>query len=150
MPKNVVVGDVVMSGVKVFCEISNPLNPRPVVPISQRNLIVNLLHHGDHPSSKETIKRAAADYYWPAMSKDITAFVRSCHPCQIAKQSSTVQPGIGHFPVPDDRFSYIHIDVVGPLPESRGHRYLLSVVDRTSRWLELYPMRTASAAEYSE
>ena len=119
-------------------------------PVSQRNLIVNLIHHGDHPSVKETIKRTAKDYYWPRMRADITEFCRTCHPCQVAKQSATVKPGIGHFPVPDERFSYIHVDIVGPLPESKGHRYLLSVLDRTSRWLELYPMRTASASECCE
>ena len=139
-----------MAGNNVFCEISNPDNPRPMIPASQRNLVVNLLHHGDHPSVKETIRRTAKDYYWPQMRKNITEFVRTCHPCQVAKQSTTIKPGIGHFPVPDERFSYIHIDVVGPLPESRGHKYLLSVLDRTSRWLELYPMRSASAAECSE
>ena len=121
-----------------------------MVPISQRNLVVNLLHHGDHPSVKETIRRSARDYYWPQMRKNVTSFVRTCHPCQVAKQSATEKSGVGHFPVPDERFSYIHIDVVGPLPESKGNRFLLSVLDRTSRWLELYPMKSASAAECSE
>ena len=147
MPKSVKVEVVDMSGSSLVCETSDPSNPRPLVPAKQRNLIVNLLHHNDHPSIKETIRRASKDYYWPKMRSDITAFVKSCHPCQIAKQSPTVNPGIGEFPVPDDRFSYIHIDVCGPLPESFGHKFLLTIVDRSTKWLEAYPMKQATVSE---
>ena len=150
MPKNVKIGVVNMSGTDLVCETSDPSNPRPLVPIQQRNLIVNLLHHNDHPSAKETIRRAAKDYYWPKMRSDITNFVKTCHPCQVAKQSTTVNPGIGEFKVPDERFSYIHMDVCGPLPESFGHRFLLTIVDRSTKWLEAYPMRQATASECSQ
>ena len=81
------------------------------------------------------------------MRKDVENFVRTCHPCQVAKQGKTVDPGISEFPVPDQRFSVIHIDVVGPLPTSEGKKYLLSVLDRCSRWFECYPMAEASASE---
>ena len=147
MPKNVKIGTVDMSGTKLVCETSDPLNPRPLVPESQRSLVVNLIHHTDHPSIKETIRRAAKDYYWPKLRKNVTDFVKTCHPCQVAKQSATVDPGIGKFPVPDDRFSYIHIDVCGPLPESYGYKFLLTIVDRSTKWLEAYPMKQASASE---
>ena len=129
---HVVVQEVDMSGHRIFCEVSDPANPRPLIPCSQRSLVCNLLHHMDHPGQKETARRITREYYWPGMRRDIGEFVKTCHPCQLAKQSPTVNPGIGHFPVPDRRFEYIHIDIVGPLPESQGHRYLLSVLDR---WL---------------
>ena len=41
--------------------------------------------------------------------------------------------------VPDERFTFVHLDVVGPLPESSGMKYILSVLDRTSKWLECFP-----------
>ena len=106
-----------------------------------------LLHHQDHPSAKETLRRIAADYYWPFMKKDVENFVRTCLPCQLAKQSLTVNPGTCHFEVPDQRFSSIHLDVVGPLPESEGKQFLLSILDRTCRWIECYPMANASSAD---
>ena len=77
--------------------------------------------------------------------------MRSCHPCQIAKQAKTVNPGVGKFEVPDTRFSVIHLDIVGPLPRSHdGYRFLLTCFDRTSRWFEAYPLRQASAPEVAE
>ena len=39
------------------------------------------------------------------------------------------------------------MDVVGPLPESEGKKYILSVLDRTSRWIECYPMANATSAD---
>ena len=38
------------------------------------------------------------------------------------------------------RFGSIHVDLVGPLPASRGFKYLMTVVDRFSRWPEVYPL----------
>ena len=146
-PRNAKMGYIDISGTRLYCEISDPLNPRPLVPKSSRDLIVNLLHHQDHPGAKETVRRIAKDYYWPCLKSDVEGFVKTCHPCQIAKQSPTVNPGVGNFNVPDKRFSAIHLDVVGPLPESEGMRYILSVFCRTSRWTECYPMRNASSAD---
>ena len=79
------------------------------------------------------------------MRKDVEAFARTCHPCQAGKSSKTENPGIGKFEVPDQRFSSIHLDVVGPLPPSEGMSYLLTILDRTSRWLEAVPLPAATS-----
>ena len=46
---------------------------------------------------------------------------------------------------PDRRFGSVHVDLVGPLPESNGHSYLFTIVDRHTRWAEAIPMPDASA-----
>ena len=148
MPKNVKAADVELLGNTLFCEISDSTNPRPLLPEPLRDTVVNLLHHGDHPNIKETIRRVSRDYYWPGLRKNITNFVRTCHPCQLAKQASTINPGVGDFKVPDSRFSVIHLDIVGPLPLSHdGYKYMLTCFDRTSRWFEAYPLKQDSASE---
>ena len=46
-------------------------------------------------------------------------------------------------PVPARRFSYVHVDLVGPLAaSSQGHTYLLTILDRTS------PGATLTAPDY--
>ena len=39
-----------------------------------------------------------------------------------------------HFTVPDSRFQHVHIDLVGPLPISKGFKYVLTVICRYTRW----------------
>ena len=68
--RNVNVAIVPINGVNVACEVSDPAKPRPLIPEHLRNVIVNLAHHLDHPGVKETIRRVAKDYYWPALHQD--------------------------------------------------------------------------------
>jgi transposase InsO family protein len=37
------------------------------------------------------------------------------------------------------RFDHVNIDLIGPLPPSRGYTHLLTVVDRVTRWPEAIP-----------
>ena len=61
-----------------------------------------------------------------------------------------VRPGkkltnTGEFKVPDKRFSHVMVDIVGPLPPSQGHRFLLTCVCRTTRFTQAIPLREATS-----
>ena len=71
--------------------------------------------------------------------------VSECQTCQAIKKGKTIKPPMSNRPVPAERFSELMIDVVGPLPRSENMRYLLTILDRTSRWLEAIPMPEATA-----
>ena len=48
-------------------------------------------------------------------------------------------------PVPTPRFSHVHMDIMGPLPSSQGFNYLLTMIDRTTRWREVALLSSISA-----
>ena len=133
--------DVDIDGSSLYCETSGQV-PRPVVPEGFRQQIMRA-YHLDHPGESEAKRRTSSGYFWPNMGKQISKFVKECHPCQSTKPSK-MKSNIGDFPVPQKRFSHIHVDVVGPLPASRGFRYLLSVICRSTRYFDAIPIQEAS------
>ena len=49
------------------------------------------------------------------------------------------------FEVPAKCFVWSHIDLVGPLPQSCGFTWIMTIIDRTTRYLEAIPLRDATA-----
>lgn len=49
----------------------------------------------------------------------------------------------GQFTAPNGRFDNIHTNIVGPLPLYQGYKYLVTMIDRFSRWPEIVQRRTA-------
>nr|VZI29147.1 unnamed protein product [Spirometra erinaceieuropaei] len=68
------------------------------------------------------------------MHKDLKAWTRACIACQRSKIQRHNKASIGTFPGPGARFSHVNLDIVGPLPRSNGCSYLLTCVDRFTRW----------------
>ncbi|UYV63199.1 hypothetical protein LAZ67_2003414 [Cordylochernes scorpioides] len=65
---------------------------------------------------------------------------QACINCQKTKVSRHTKSEIGTFREPDERFSVIHIDLIGPLPPSNGKYYCLTCIDRYTSWMEVIPL----------
>ncbi len=89
----------------------------------------------------------AAHVVWEAMNKDVLAWCRDCQHGQRAKVTKQPAAALQPIPVPLQRFLHVHVDLVGPLSTvCGGERYLFTMIDRTSRWIEAVPLKDMEAA----
>jgi transposase InsO family protein len=132
------------SPLKIWCDSSLP-NPRPFLPVAFRRLAFSQLHNLSHPGVKPTVRLVADRFVWPGLKKDCTAWARACVQCQRAKVIRHVQAPLKNFPPTSERFSAVHVDLIGPLPQSDGYRYCLTMIDRFTRWPEVIPLVESQA-----
>lgn len=120
------------AGVSVLCDVFTG-RPRPIVPIGWRRRVFNAVHGLGHPSIRATSALVADKFVWLGLCKQVAAWARACIPCQMSKVQRHVQVSLQDFVVTRGRFQPIHVDLVGPLPTSRGATHLLTIVDHYTR-----------------
>ena len=140
-PSSLVLQDVPFGeqGTTLLCDTSTG-QARPIVPESWRRRIFDLIHSLSHPSIRATRKLISSKFVWSGLQKQVGHWVRTCIPCQSSKIHTHIKAPLEKFHVPNRRFDHIHVDLVGPLPPSNGFTYLLTIVDRFSRWPEAIPL----------
>ena len=121
-----------------------------MIPPAFRRPIFDAVHGLSHCGTRPTIKMLVSRFVWPLMQKNIREWCRACIPCQTSKIGSHTKAPVTVYPPADRRFGSIHVDLVGPLPESEGCKYLLTVVDRFSRWPEAFPLPDMSSVTCSK
>jgi cleavage and polyadenylation specificity factor subunit 1 len=120
---------------------------RPLVPVTLRRRVFDNLHGGGHPGRRATRRLISARFVWPGLSKQVTAWAKECMACQRGKVYRHVHLQAEPITVPSRRFAHLHVDLVGPLPPSRGFTYLFTMIDRTTRWAEAVPLAAITAAD---
>lgn len=109
------------------------------IPSSLRQQL--LRHYHADPSSRLV--------YWPKMSIDVR--VRCCQICQLYKPETRKPPGKLQQTVVHGPWKMIGVDLMGPFPRSsHGNLYLLVFVDYYTRWVEMFPLRKATAESVSQ
>jgi transposase InsO family protein len=132
---------VVIDGVSVLCDTARGLT-RPLIPRDDRQQVFAAIHGLAHPGTRATRRLMTSRVVWRGMTSDIARWVRECQHCSRGKTTSQPAAPVQPIQVPTRRFSHIHVDLVGPLPvASDGSSYLLTIIDRATRWLEAVPLR---------
>ena len=132
------------NGVSVTCDVSTG-TARLFVPSSLRHRLFSSSHNLSHPGVRATQKLIKERFVWPRMNANIRDWAKSCPSCQRSKVQRHTRTPLQSFPLAKSRFAHVHLDIVGPIPPSRGFRYLLTMVDRFSRWPEVVPLADIQA-----
>ena len=134
------------SGPVLLCDVSTVV-PRPVVPQDYRRHVFDVLHSISHTGQKATVKLISQKFVWHGLKKQVGQWSKECLSWQRSKVHTHIKATLQNFTVPEKRFSHIHVDLVGPLQPSAGYTHLLTIVDRTTRWPEVIPLRETTSVE---
>ena len=101
---------------------------------------------GAHLGMDKTRDRILDRFYWPGIKRDVTEYCQACPECQRTAPRLTTRSLLIPMPIIGVPFDQLALDIVGPLPKtSRGHRYILVMVDYATRYPEALPLRAATA-----
>jgi hypothetical protein len=100
-----------------------------------------------HPGKNGTIELVSRYYWWPRMAGFISAYVEGCDRCQHYRKDLHPKALIQPQEVPEGPWQTIGIDLIGPLPVSRGKDAILNIVDHYTKQIHLFPVTTQLTAD---
>lgn len=122
-----------------------------VVPKDNRKALLLNCHDNvtsGHLGINKTYWKLQERYYWPKMLADVASYVRNCTVC--AQHKVEQKPPAGHMgdrPKIGRPWEVISLDFIGPFPRSpRGYRFAIVVTDYFSKYVLIFPVRSATAA----
>lgn len=117
------------------------------VPATCIREVIRAVHSKNHFGIRLTTLNLQSSFVWPTLTKDVPDFIKYCVTCQREKHSKLPIIPIKLLRQPDERFASIHMDIIGPIDEVRGHKLILSIKDRFSKYVILVPLQNQSAEE---
>lgn len=120
-----------------------------VVPRPYRKDLLELAHKSAtsaHLGTKKTTAKLYRQFYWPGLSTDVKAACKECPECQKAGKAKRQKVPLIPLPVIEEPFQRLAVDIVGPLKwTKKGHKWILTVMDFSTRYPEAIPLRKTDA-----
>lgn len=119
---------------------------RAYVPPSLQNRILELCHDSPlagHQGQARTLEKCYRNWYWPYMKDDIKRYVRGCRDCNKNKDPHhATYRKLSPLPVPEGRWTRVHIDFITDLPTTRsGNNAILVVINALTKMAHFGPVK---------
>lgn len=123
--------------------------PKIVVPTILRKEVLERVHSA-HYGQLKTFNLVRKHFYWAGYFKDVENFVESCWECMKLKGKIPRQ-ALAEMPICTKNGEILSLDICGPFKQTpKGNKYVLTIIDQFSRFLQLYPLKTVSAEEVAD
>jgi hypothetical protein len=105
-----------------------------------------------HGGARRTIaKLNRAEISFPDMRACVEKFIKECPYCQKTSQRKVAITALPKTLASTVAMQQLHIDTIGPLPvDGQGYSFILVIIDKFSRWVSLFPLKTVTAQEAAE
>ena len=133
--------------------IAYPILKQLCIPECMKNEILQHFHHNyQHIGEQRLFHTIRQRYFWTTMYKDCHITATDCLLCQETKDHGRKKAPM-HSLEASETNMVLHFDIFGPLPTSpapHNFRYVLTVIDAFSRYVELFPLRTLKSTEVAQ
>jgi Integrase zinc binding domain len=112
-------GKISMGGNDLLVDTSSGVL-KPLVPLPFRQQVFEAIHQLAHPGIRASRRLIGSRFLWPNLAKDVAEWCKKFTHCQAAKVTKQPISKVQPIPTPIQRFTHVHVDLVGPLPLCRG------------------------------
>lgn len=120
-----------------------------VVPKVARDTVLSLGHSvpwAGHLGKHKTLARIKRYFHWPGLRADVAQFCRTCPQCQKTSGKGPGRAPLQPLPTVSTPFERLGMDIVGPVEKSKaGNRYMLVITDYSTRYPEVFPLKSVKA-----
>ena len=113
---------------------------RPYIPTRLRPFVFKIFHENVHMGPDKTCDQIARTYFWPKMRSEIEHWAAHCPKCQKNKITRHNRQNLSNFPSEPGRLNILHVDLVGPLPNTHRFPYVITMRDRNTGFLVTAPL----------
>lgn len=119
------------------------------IPKGNRLSLLRIFHdEHEHIGVEKTIDLILKHFWFPGLRQFVSKYVSHCLTCISRKRV----PRAPHQPLtswdkPDSPFNTVHADVLGPLPQSNGYKFVFVLVDAFTKFCLLYAMYKQDVTE---
>lgn len=122
------------------------------IPKGQRLSLLRIFHDEHcHIGIDKTLELILRHFWFPGLRAFVKKYIGHCITCIAHKRvpRAPLQP-ISSWTKPDVPFDTLHLDALGPLPESKGFKHVLLVVDAFTKYCVLTPIPRQDFDELSQ